>query len=142
MTIPTDNSRQCAVLVREFYESFNAGDLDASWQRYIAPNLVNHAMGGGYDGNAWLQMDKGWFPAFENFSMQVLDQITEGDKVVTRYSMGGTHTGEFLGLPASGVDAQLTGIAVDRVENDMIVEHWVELDLNGFIQKLSTPTES
>jgi hypothetical protein len=39
-------------------------------------------------------------------------------------------------VPATGAVAWLTGTAVDRVDADKIVEHWVDLDLNGFLQQL------
>jgi predicted ester cyclase len=94
-------------IVREFYESYNAKNLDDTWKRFIATNLSNHAMGGAYDGNTWREMDKGLFGGFADFSLQVLDQIAEGDKVTTRYTLGGTHTGEFGGIPASGTVTRL-----------------------------------
>jgi steroid delta-isomerase-like uncharacterized protein len=131
----SDSSR-AKETVRKFYESYNEKNLDASWQQFIAADMRNHVMGGAYDANAWREMDKGLFPAFADFSLKVLDQIAEGDKVATRYVLGGTHSGAFLGVPASGAVAQLTATAVDRVENGKIVEHWADLDFTGFLQQL------
>jgi SnoaL-like polyketide cyclase len=37
-------------VAQEFYVSYNKKDLDASWESYISASLVNHAMGGAYDG--------------------------------------------------------------------------------------------
>ncbi|MEJ3746418.1 ester cyclase [Actinomycetes bacterium KLBMP 9797] len=82
------------------------------------------------------------FPAFADFTFTVLDQVAECDKVATRWTMGGTHTGEFFGLPASGKTAFLTGTSVDRVENGQIVEHWSDMDLTGFLQQLGNPLPS
>lgn len=122
---------------RAFYESYNDRDLDASFEKYISTELVNHVMGGAYDRTAWLAVDKALFPAFDDFRFTVLDQVTEGDKVATRYRLGGTHTGEFVGIPASGKTAFLTGTAVDRVTDGRIAEHWADLDFTGFLQQLT-----
>jgi predicted ester cyclase len=42
------------------------------------------------------------FLAFSDFKITVLDQIAEGDKVITRAMITGIHTGEFKGRSASG----------------------------------------
>lgn len=51
-------------------------------------------------------------------------QLTEGDRVVSRWTGRGTHTGDLLGLPASGNRASFTGISVDRVAGGQIQEEW------------------
>jgi len=124
---------------RAFYESYNQKDLDTSFDTYISADLANHVMGGAFDRAGWLAADKTLFPAFENFTLTVLDQVAEGDKVATRYQLGGTQTGEFFGIPASGNTAFLTGTSVDRIVGGQIAEHWGDLDFTGFLQRLSTP---
>jgi predicted ester cyclase len=94
-------------------------------------------MGGIYDRAGWLAADSAWFPAFEDFSLTVMDQVAEGGKVATRYKLGGTQTGEFFGVVPAGNTAYLTGTSVDRVENGLIVEHWGDLDFSGFLRQLS-----
>ncbi|GII56045.1 hypothetical protein Pth03_44340 [Planotetraspora thailandica] len=123
-------------VVHAFYDSYNRKDLKTSFDSHISTDLVNHAMGGAYDRSAWLEIDSTLFPAFEDFTLTVLDQVAEGNKVATRISMGGRQTGEFVGLPAGGKTAFLTLTAVDRVENGLIVEHWVDLDFSSFLEKL------
>jgi predicted ester cyclase len=124
-------------VAQEFYESYNRKDLDASWESYISAALVNHAMGGGHDGESWRETDKGFFVGFSDLTLTILDQLAEGDKVATRYVMGGTHDGEFFGIPATGRTASLTCTSVDRVHDGKIAEHWADLDFTGFIQRLA-----
>ena len=127
-------------VVREFYESYNAGDLDRTWERYIAPGIVNHAMGGAFDREGWLESDKSLFTGFSDLHVEVLDQVAEGDKVATRYTITGRQTGEFFGIPAGGVTATLSGTSLDRIADGKIVEHWADTDLGSFVQQLtSTP---
>jgi predicted ester cyclase len=126
-----------ADVVRGFYESFNRKDLDVSWAQYISPGLVNHAMGGAYDSNAWREADKALLRGLPDLSLKILDQVAEGDKVATRWIVTGTHSAEFMGIPATGRTAALTATSVDRVQDGKIAEHWLEVDFTGFVQKLT-----
>ena len=54
--------------------------------------------------------------------------IAEGDKVVARVTMTGTHTGDFWGVPPTGRKVNLTAIYIVRIADGKIVEHWGEED--------------
>ena len=63
--------------------------------------------------------------------------IVEGNKVVARVRLTGTHHGEFLGVPATGkrVDVQL--IDITRFGEDGLAhEHWGVTDALGMMQQL------
>lgn len=124
-------------VAKQFYESYNEGDIDASFAHYVATDAQNHAMGGAYDRRAWLEVDSALFVAFADFSMTVLDQVAEGDKVATRWIMKGTQRSEFFGIPSSGCAAVLTGTSVDLIRDGKISEHWLDIDLGGFLQQLT-----
>jgi predicted ester cyclase len=66
----------------------------------------------------------------------VEDQIAEGDKVVTRYTVSGTHQGEFFGVAPTGKRITMSGIMVDRLEDGKMVEEWPEYDLLGVMRQL------
>lgn len=125
-------------VVRDFYESYNHRDLESTWERYMSPDLVNHAMGGAYQRAEWLALDQALFPAFADLHVEVLHQVSEGDVVATRYRFDCTHTGDFLGIPASGNKAVLTGTSFDRIVDGKIAEHWADVDFAGFMQQLSS----
>lgn len=74
--------------------------------------------------------------AFPDIHFTIDDQIAEGDRVVTRWSAHGTHTGTFLGLPATGKHVRVMGIDIDRFADDKVVECWVNQDDLGLLQKL------
>ena len=134
----SDSTKQIA---RAFYESYNQKDLDASFDTYISKDLVNHVMGGAYGRDGWRDFDKTLFPAFENLTLTVLDQIAEGNKVATRYTLGGTQTGEFFGIAPEGNRAFIHATSVDRVEGGLIAEHWTDLDFAEFLQQLSADSD-
>jgi steroid delta-isomerase-like uncharacterized protein len=74
--------------------------------------------------------------ALSDLTYTIEDQIAEGDKVVTRYTVSGTHEGELFGVPATGEQVRMTGIAIDRFEGGKMVEEWPEYDLLGVMRQL------
>jgi predicted ester cyclase len=56
--------------------------------------------------------------------------------VVGRFVYRGTHTGEFMGIPASGTAVEMRSIDIWRVEDGMFVEHWDELNLLEVFQQI------
>ncbi len=75
--------------------------------------------------------------AFSDTQTTVDDAIAEGDKVAWRWTFRGTHTSPFMGIPATGKAITLTGITIDRVVGNQIVERWNQADFMGMMQQLS-----
>jgi len=74
--------------------------------------------------------------AVPDLTYTIEEQIAEGDKVVTRYTVSGTHQGEFFGIGATGERITMSGIMIDRLEDGKMVEEWPEYDLLGVIRQL------
>jgi predicted ester cyclase len=64
------------------------------------------------------------------------DFIAEGDLVVARWSLAGTHRGEFLGLQPTGKEFTLKVIEQYRVKDGRMAEHWNVVDMFGLYQQL------
>lgn len=64
------------------------------------------------------------------------DTIAEGDKVLIRWSMSGTHKGALMGIPATGRKMTVTGFDYFRIMGSKIVEMWQEADQLGMLQQL------
>jgi predicted ester cyclase len=62
--------------------------------------------------------------------------MAEGDKVMTRLTARGTFLGEILGYAPTGEVVSISGIAVHRIANGQLVEHWAHLDMAGFMQQI------
>jgi len=122
-----------------FYASYN-GDLAGGFDRYISKDLVLHGFNGPEDREAWLKGDLNIKAGLTGFKMTVLDQIVEGDKVVTRWSFTGVHTGTVFVIPASGREVTLSGISIDRVIHGQSVEHWSEGNFGRFLDELRGDT--
>jgi steroid delta-isomerase-like uncharacterized protein len=74
--------------------------------------------------------------AFPDFHITIEDQISEGDKVVTRWTMRGTHEGEFRGIAPTGKQITVTGIGIFRFSDGKVVESWDNFDQLGMMQQL------
>ena len=82
------------------------------------------------------------FAAFPDLHETVEDIFAEGDKVVTRFTMRGTHQGELMGIPPTGKQVTMTGMTIHRIVSGKIVEDWVVADFLGMMQQLGTiPTD-
>jgi steroid delta-isomerase-like uncharacterized protein len=67
---------------------------------------------------------------------EVDDLIAEGDKVVVRWTLLGTHEGAFGGIAATGRPIALKGIAIYRVDDGKLMERWVVSDLHGLLEEI------
>ena len=74
--------------------------------------------------------------AFPDRRFVVEDIIAEEDKVSARFTMRGTHKGEFRGLAPSGREVTMSGIDMIRLAEGKIVEDRVEVDQLGMMQQL------
>ena len=75
--------------------------------------------------------------AFPDLYLIVEDQIVEADRVVTRSTVRGTHTGEFLGVAPTGRRVAFELIDVNRVGDDgRITGHWAAVDTHRLLQQL------
>ena len=75
---------------------------------------------------------------FPDFRFSILDQIAEGDRVATRWTIDGTHMGKFQGMPPSGKRIEVTGITIFRIANGKLIEGWTNEDLLGMLEQIRT----
>ena len=129
-------------LMRRYYEQIDKATKDkrgpSFLDDFVAPNFVNHNPSPGFTPDL-----EGLKQAYDHFLAAspdgyhvVEDMIAEGDKVVTRLSAHGTQTGELFGIPPTDERFSMTAIAIHRIANGEIVEHWSELDNLGLMQQL------
>jgi predicted ester cyclase len=74
--------------------------------------------------------------AFPDNHHAVEEMIAEGDTVVVRCTLTGTHEGEFMGIPPTGRRIEVTEIHVYRLREGKAVEHRVGRDDLGAMRQL------
>jgi steroid delta-isomerase-like uncharacterized protein len=62
--------------------------------------------------------------------------VAEDDLVAKRWTFRGTHTGEYMGLPASGKRVVMAGTTLYRIEGGQVRETWWNYDALGLMQQL------
>ena len=82
-----------------------------------------------------------FFAAFPDLDATIDILVAEGDLVAARMTNTGTHTGDFMGVPASGKQVSISGINIFRISGGKIVEHWVNYDAMGLMQQIGAMPE-
>ena len=125
-------------IARRFYaEVWNKGNLDVA-DELLAADFVDHAAPPGFaPGVAGAKQVFSFYrAAFPDLQVNAEDLIAEGDRVVARWSSSGTHKGDFMGIPPTGKQVQITGIDLFRFSGGKIAEHWGVFDQLGMLQQL------
>jgi steroid delta-isomerase-like uncharacterized protein len=127
-------------VVRRFYiEAWNNKKLEIleethhpNWTHQDPSNPED--MHGGPEGNRARLAQV--MAAFPDIHYTLEDLIAEGDRVVVRFTVTGTHQGVFAGIPATGKQVRMSGIIIHRIQDGKIIEDWVVRDTLGLMQQL------
>jgi len=126
-------------LFRRFMEQVaNQGDLSVIHELMPADFIENQELPAGApqgrDGVE--QFFREWKQGFSDQNVTLDLEVAEADLVTTFQTWRGTHTGEFLGIPATGKTVKVSGVDIVRVADGMLVEHWGILDMLLLMQQL------
>lgn len=125
-------------LVRDFFEALDRDAVDAV-ERFMAEDYIDHnppfpGLPRGREGV--LSYCEHFRHAHPDGRHVILDQVAEGDKVVTRLAGYGTHTGNLMGVEGTGASLEMSGIAIHRIEEGRLAEHWAVTDLVSLMQQI------
>jgi steroid delta-isomerase-like uncharacterized protein len=131
---------QNMALATRYNEAWKSGNLEAIKEIY-SPDFIWHASDGGdYSSEEMIEINREAIEqhkkAIPDLTIINEDVIMKGDKVITRYTLRGTHKGNVGGIPATGNKIELSGIEIIRIENGRIAESWEENNLLRFYQQL------
>ena len=125
-------------LVRQFYKSV-FGDWNlALVEERVSPQFISHDWpeGGPRGPQAFRDYYSAIRSALPDGHYEVDDLIPEGDRVVVRWRLLGTHKGAFRGIAPTGRGIALKGIAIYRLEQGKLMERWVVSDLYGVLEEI------
>ncbi len=124
------------VVRRLIDEVWNRGELSAI-RDLVAAGYSGHTSLGevrgikGYEKN--VREVRRTFPDFES---TVGELTAEGDKVVARCTIQGTHKGDFLGIAGTGRKIMITGVVIYRLAGGKVVEEWEYHNMLSFLRQL------
>ena len=73
---------------------------------------------------------------FSNRQFIIKDMFAQGDKVTKYWEFKGTHSGDFMGIPATGKTIDIEGCTIARMVNGKIVEERDFMDNMSFLKQL------
>lgn len=121
-------------IVRRWNEEvINDGKLEVL-DELAAEDYVNH--NGELDLAAHKQMMAQLAAGFSDSGITLEEIIAEGDMVAIRWTMHGTHTGAYMGVPATGKVITTPGMSMYRLVDGKVVDDWSVMDMLGAMQQL------
>jgi predicted ester cyclase len=129
-------------VVRRFNTEVIQEGNAAAFQELMAPDFVNHAAPQGMPNGSesmWNTFEHILRPALSGLTVTIHDQIAEGDKVTTRKTIAGTHTGPLMGVQATGREVAISVIDIVQVRDGRYVAHWGLNNLGSVLDVLSMP---
>jgi steroid delta-isomerase-like uncharacterized protein len=76
------------------------------------------------------------FAAFPDLHFTIDDMIAEGDKLAARYTITGTHKGEYMGIPPTNKKVTVSAMSIDRIAGGKFAEEWGMHDTLSLMQQL------
>jgi steroid delta-isomerase-like uncharacterized protein len=103
------------------------GDLERARELY-ADDFLDHVNALEFRGQDGIAKSVAMYRAmFPDLRIEVVDQMADGDRVVSRWVLHGTHRGRRVTLP---------GITISRFENGKIAEDWTVSDNLGLLRQI------
>lgn len=127
-----------AATLRRMYELINAHDVDG-FGDMLADDFVEHEETPGLAPTREGVKDffRMYIAAFPDLRFDAEDVLPSGDKVVGRIRATGTHTGDFMGIPATGKAVSVGAVDIIRFGEDGLArEHWGVFDAMAMMQQL------
>ena len=121
-------------------EIVNRGDM-ATFDELVHPDYRDHIEPpGDFGRDGYRELILQTRTALPDLRMTIEDEIAEGDRVVIRTTVRGTHRGDFLGVAPTGLPVTLRAIGILRIVDGRLVERWNASDLLGVLEQLgATP---
>ena len=142
LTLPMTIDENKAVVARFYEELWNGRRLEAA-DEIFAADCVTHQLRSGADAPPAPRPPaevkrhvESWLAAFPDLRFEVEQTVAEGDLVMTRSVMRGTHAGAWMNVAPTNRETTIRMTVVHRLEAGLIVEDWVLVESLGFYQQL------
>jgi steroid delta-isomerase-like uncharacterized protein len=126
---------------QRFHEAANTGDVEhlaKTIDEIVAPDAVIRtplpidATGAELLKQVWAMLLR----VYPDIHLIVDDVIAEGDKVVARNTVTGTHRGEFMGVGPTGKSVTYNEIFIFRFADGRVVETWGVVDVYAQMKQI------
>jgi steroid delta-isomerase-like uncharacterized protein len=117
------------------YEAVNTGNL-ALLDKFVAPGYTEHSEG--FQGvEPFKQQITAFRAAFPDLHVTIDDLLlADGGRFASRTTVTGTHTGDLMGMPATGKQISVEAVDIGRIENGQAQERWGGLNMYSMLTQL------
>jgi steroid delta-isomerase-like uncharacterized protein len=123
-------------IISDFFEQvWNKGD-EAAIDRFIAADAAGNDPDFGIGREGFKQQWRNWRRAFPDIHFQIEEMVAEGNTVVSRWTLTGTQSGEFLGIAPTGRKVRVAGMSLDHLEDGVLISGFDGWDNFGLRQQL------
>lgn len=123
------------LIIRFLQEGFRTGDIDVL-RETVSPDFIENEEGSPFTEEFSIELMSEMMAMLANsitdFEIEIVEVVAEDDRVAVLMTWTGTHTGEFMGMPATGNEISLPVFDLFRVEDGLIMEHWGVTDNLAF----------
>ena len=125
-------------IVRDYFKAFLAAD-ETWWKAHIAPAFRRNDPGlpfevvGPEGVKKWAEA---LLPGIPDMELPIADLVAEGEKVLARLSVKGTHSGDLMGVPATGAKIDISVLDLFHIRDGKLIEHWALLDNLGLMRQI------
>lgn len=122
----TEESRR---FIQEYFAEFSKNPSQETIDKYIRdPHLIEH-----------VRIFQAGLPGYQ---LQMEDMIVENNKVAVRAKVNGQHNGTLFGIPATGRTVNVGLIIIYEIEDNKIVNHWIQADSVALMQQIGAMPEA
>jgi len=127
-----------AAVIRQFIEQvLNKGEIDQA-ERYMWEDVIEQVpLPGQGPGLKGLQdVLRGMKAAFPDIHWNIEEQMSDGDRVMTRFVWSGTQRGPFLGVPPTGRHVSVWGVVIDQFVDSRVKQTRIIMDTLGMMAQM------
>jgi steroid delta-isomerase-like uncharacterized protein len=139
MTLESGSAEHNQLMRRWFDEVWNQG-RNETIDELLPAEGVGHGLGDSETDLRGPAEFKAFVANFRNslpdVHIRLNDIFSQGDRVVVRLTLEGTHTGHGFAVPPTGRRVRIQGIVITRIQNGQIVEGWNSYDQLGLLRQL------
>jgi steroid delta-isomerase-like uncharacterized protein len=135
-------ARQDNISTQEkFGAAVNEGRL-GEIRELMTETAVDHdpAPGQGPGPEGFIRFFEKFRAAFPDLKVSAEHTVIDNENIALAYTITGTHTGTFMGVPATGQKIKARGVQIARFENGKIAERWGSSDELGILRQIGART--
>lgn len=130
-------NEQNEAIVRRTLDLLSKPELPSDYEQIVDASWDNHAPFPFPRGpQGFKALHDFWHRGFPDLQMKGERMFSDGDYVAVRFSIRGTHRGEFMGVSPTGKSIEIAGTGIHRFQNGKIAESWVTPDTLSLFRQL------